>query len=77
MMTKDIRDYVAANQILRGLHRRMVLSIMVPMSFYKSVDQGKMFTYSVVCSIRFIVCRDTFREFGESSPSTSRNEKAF
>jgi hypothetical protein len=55
MMTKDIRDYVVANQILRGWHQRTVLSMMATMSFYESLDQEKLFTYNVVCRIRFIV----------------------
>ena len=55
MMTKDNRDYVVANQILRGWHRKTVLAIMALMSFYEPLDQEKSLTYNVVCGIRFIV----------------------
>lgn len=61
-MNLDVRHddeghhYVFANH---KLHRRTVLSMMVPMSFYKSLDLEKLFTYkcavTAVCIIRFIV----------------------
>ena len=37
MMTKDIRDFVVAIQILRDWHRKKVPSTMAPMSFTRDL----------------------------------------
>lgn len=54
MMTKDIRGFFVATQILRGWLRRTVLTMMAPMSCTSHLIRKVIFTYNVVCSVCFI-----------------------